>query len=165
VTVERAAFVGAMRRVANSVAVVTTDGAEGRHGATVSSFCSVSADPPSLLVCLRADARIARVVRCHGTFCVNVLKDSAGGLAERFAGRTETPLADRFAGVRVLPEPAPFPVLEDAVSAFACRVTEVVESGTHVIIVGEVLEVRASRERPLAYLDGGYGSVVPHTPS
>ena len=164
-TVERAAFVGAMRRVANSVAVVTTDGTEGRHGATVSSFCSVSADPPSILVCLRADARIARVVCQHRTFCVNVLKDSAGGLAERFAGRIEPSTADRFAGVRTLPTPSPYPVLADAASAFSCRVTEIVESGSHVIVVGEVLDVRASEDRPLAYLDGGYGSVVPHTPS
>lgn len=36
----------ALRDVASSVSVVATDGAAGRHGATVSAFCSVSADPP-----------------------------------------------------------------------------------------------------------------------
>jgi flavin reductase (DIM6/NTAB) family NADH-FMN oxidoreductase RutF len=49
-TVARDPFIRAMRGVANSVAIVTTDGVAGRHGATVSAFCSVSADPPSVLV-------------------------------------------------------------------------------------------------------------------
>ena len=55
----RDAYVHAMRRVASSVAVVTTDGPAGCHGATVSAFSSVSADPPTILVCLRGGSRIA----------------------------------------------------------------------------------------------------------
>jgi flavin reductase len=38
---------------------------------------TVSADPPSVLVCLRIESRIARAVTRNGMFCVNVLKDSA----------------------------------------------------------------------------------------
>jgi flavin reductase (DIM6/NTAB) family NADH-FMN oxidoreductase RutF len=49
-----------MRRVASSVTVVTTDGAAGRFGTTVSAFSSVSADPPTVLVCLFAQSRIAK---------------------------------------------------------------------------------------------------------
>ena len=60
--VSRERFVGAMREVAASVTVVTTDGPCGRHGATVSAFSSVSADPPTVLVCLHADSRIAKAV-------------------------------------------------------------------------------------------------------
>jgi len=66
-----------MRQVAATVTVVTTDGPSGQAGATVSAFTSLSADPPSVLVCLRADSRIARAVQDNGVFCVNVLPEDA----------------------------------------------------------------------------------------
>ena len=87
----RADFVAAMRGVANSVTIVTTDGPAGRCGATVSAFASVSADPPMVLVCLHAQSTIAALAQENGVFCVNVLPEGAGELAVRFAGATETP--------------------------------------------------------------------------
>ena len=72
-------FLQAMRRVASSVTVVTTDGPHGRHGATVSAFCSVSADPPSVLICLRADSRIeSRIQELLGDLPLRAL--SPGGI-------------------------------------------------------------------------------------
>ena len=65
----REEFIEALRGVASSVSVVTTDGAAGRHGATVSAFCSVSADPPTLLVCLRGQSRIRSEERRVGKEC------------------------------------------------------------------------------------------------
>ena len=53
-TAPRQAFIDAMRQVASTVTVVTTDGPEGQAGATVSAFASLSAAPPSVLVCLKA---------------------------------------------------------------------------------------------------------------
>ena len=72
-TSPRDAFITAMRQVAATVTVVTTDGPAGQSGATVSAFTSLSADPPSVLVCLKADSRIAKAVRDNGVFCVNIL--------------------------------------------------------------------------------------------
>jgi flavin reductase (DIM6/NTAB) family NADH-FMN oxidoreductase RutF len=158
-TAAREAFLRAMRGVANSVAVVTTDGVAGRHGATVSAFCPVSADPPSLLVCLRADSRIARTVVANGTFCVNVLKDSANDVAERFARRDPAGAADRFDGVELVTGPGRPAILAAATAAFCCRLVESLASGSHLIAVGEVRDVRVGTERPLAYLDGQYTSV------
>ena len=85
-SVDRDAFLAAMRQVAATVTVVTTDGLAGRAGATVSAFSSLSADPPSVLVCLRTDSRIARAVIENGAFCVNVLAEDAVEVARAFAG-------------------------------------------------------------------------------
>jgi flavin reductase len=159
VTVAREAFIRALRAVANSVAIVTTDGVAGRHGATVSAFCSVSADPPSLLVCLRADSRIARTVVQNDAFCLNVLSDSAGDLAERFAGRGPGGAVDRFAGVKLVAGPGRPAVLAAAASAFSCRRVDSLACGSHLIVVGEVHDVRAGTARPLAYFDGNYASL------
>ncbi|MBS0374375.1 MAG: flavin reductase family protein [Proteobacteria bacterium] len=146
-----------MRRVAHSVTVATTDGPAGRHGATVSSFCSVSADPPLVLVCLRAESRIAATVRANGAFCVNVLHETGAPLAERFAGRPDA-AADRLDGIDAARGAGGAPVLADAVAAFSCRVAEVTCAGTHLVVVGEVLAVAAGEAAPLLYVDGDYAA-------
>jgi flavin reductase len=159
-TVEREDFIHAMRSVANSVAVVTTDGAAGRHGATVTAFCSVSADPPSVLVCLRIESRIAKAVTRNGMFCVNVLRDSASTLADRFAGRSDAEVSDRFEGVEIVAHADRLPRLTAATCAFSCILANTLAAGPHVVAVGRVHHVYTAPEHPLAYVDGGYACVT-----
>ena len=159
-SVSRAAFIRAMRSVASSVTVVTSNGPGGRHGATVSAFCSVSADPPSALVCLRADSRIARSVAANGTFCVNVLPRARQDVAERFAGLNDDRVTDRFEGIEWVSGLGAAPVICDA-TAFACELRRTVEFGSHLIFIGHVMEVWEGGPEPLAYLNGSYHRVVP----
>ena len=149
----------ALRDVASSVSVVATDGAAGRHGATVSAFCSVSTDSPKLLVRLRGASRILRTVLVHGQLCLNALEQSADALAERIAGRADTGVPDRFAGLPVVSQASLSPVLGVAARAFSCDVLEAIPSGSHVVVIGRVCDVLSRGERPLTYLDGGYGSI------
>ena len=97
--VDRTLFIEAMRHVAQSVTVVTTKGDNGAAGATVSAFSSLSADPPSVLICLRSDSRIALAVNENKVYCVNILPEGAGELAERFAGRFDEEQPDRFGAI------------------------------------------------------------------
>ena len=153
-------FIEAMRRVAASVTVVTTDGEAGRHGATVSAFSSVSGDPPTVLVCLFADSRIARAVAANGRFCVNVLPESGPDLADRFAGRHDGWIADRFSGVDCHGAPGVAPVIDGA-TGFSCDVQQCVRSGTHLVVIGHVRDVLDGRASPLAWREGSYHRVVP----
>jgi len=155
----RSEFIDAMRRFASSVTVVTTNGPGGRHGATVSAFASVSADPPSVLVCLKADSRIARMVTRNRAFCVNVLQDSDERTADLFAGRLHLEAGDRFAGIALAESAYRPPVLAASACAFSCDVAEAMLFGSHEIIIGHVREVRCGAAMPLTYLDGAYGSV------
>ena len=155
-SVARGEFIAAMRTVAHSVAVVTTGGVAGRHGATVSSFCSASADPPSMLVSLRAASRIARLVTGNGAFCINVLGEQQRPLADRFAGADDAGTDDRFSGIALACEREPLPVLRAAATAFRCRVGDTFVAGSHLVVVGTVIEVRAGSARPLTYRDGTY---------
>ena len=148
-------FIQAMRSVANSVAVVTTDGAAGRHGATVSSFCSVSADPPSVLVCLHDDSRIAQYVRENGCFCINVLPQEMSDTADRFAGRNDDMLKDRFDDLDHAVGQTGCAGIDGAV-AFHCVLTTQHLSGSHRVIIGNVEQVNGTFTRPLTYLDGEY---------
>lgn len=142
-------FIAAMRGVANSVTIVTTDGPAGRRGATVSAFASVSADPPMVLVCLHGMSTIAKLVQENGVFCVNVLPEGASELAIRFSGATETPWDGQDY------DDTSAPRLPGA-TTFLARVASVTTQGSHVIVFGEVFESHASGTLPLIYADGRF---------
>ena len=158
VEMDRTDFIGAMRLVANSVSVVTTNGAAGRHGATVSAFCSVSADPPTALVCLNAQSRISDLVVRNGQFNINILAKDTQHFAERFAGMHDKSLNDRFegidAGTNEIPELPGATVL-------SCEIDQCISSGSHNIIIGKVRSVASGTKQPLTYLDGAYHQVLP----
>lgn len=156
----RALFISGMRQVASSVAVVTTMGPAGRHGATVSAFSSVSADPPQLLVCLRSASRIAAAVQANAAFCLNVLSHRHPHVAERFSGLHDSALDDRFSGIAFHEGDGSFVVLKDA-TAFACRVTGELSAGTHTIFLGKVSHVQVSAHDPLTYQQGRYRTLAP----
>ncbi|WP_297774107.1 flavin reductase family protein [uncultured Roseovarius sp.] len=159
-SVERDAFLAAMRQVAATVTVVTTDGPAGRAGATVSAFTSLSADPPSVLVCLRSDSRIAQTVSENRAFCVNILPEDAIHVARAFAGPSPENPEDRFANLAIDTEPHG-PILPRA-TAFSCALTERMIHGSHAICIGRVTRLTNTGERPLTYLSGGYHIVRPH---
>ncbi len=94
-------FLDGMSRAACTVSVVTTDGAAGRAGVTVSAMASVSADggAPSLLVCVNRQSAAAGMILENGVFCVNVLRDDQALVSDTFAGRVRTPSGDKFEGV------------------------------------------------------------------
>jgi len=157
--VDRDAFLAAMRQVAATVTVVTTDGTAGRAGATVSAFTSLSAEPPAVLVCLRADSRIARAVFANRAFCVNVLPEDAAETATAFAGPSPDDPAERFEGLAITAGPHG-PLLPRA-TTFSCDLTEHVLHNTHAICIGAVRAISVAGERPLTYLSGDYHRVRP----
>jgi flavin reductase len=71
--IERAEFRDAMARLGAAVNVVTTDGEGGRAGFTASAVCSVTDDPPTLLVCLNRAASSNAVFLRNMVLCVNTL--------------------------------------------------------------------------------------------
>lgn len=156
----RQAFLESMRQVATSVTVVTTDGPAGRHGATVSAFSSVSADPPTVLVCLRSDSRICSAARLNRVFTVSVLTEQLGEVARTFAGEFDTTLADRFDGIDIEPLAGLAPGIQGA-SIFACIVAELIERHTHTILLGHVVHVATVQHPPLLYHCAAYKGVWP----
>lgn len=153
--VERDVFISSMRHVAATVTVVTTNGPAGKHGATVSAFTSVSADPPTVMVCLRSDSRIAQAVAKNGCFAVCVLPCDGVETALRFAGSDDLQVADRFEQVAHSDWAAPH--IEDCTS-FSCDVDQAVQSGSHIAFFGRVTWAGTNAAPPLIYFDGKFGA-------
>jgi flavin reductase (DIM6/NTAB) family NADH-FMN oxidoreductase RutF len=131
------------------VSAFAPDGAP--RGLTVSAFCSVSPDPPLVLVCIDKSSQTLPAILQTGGFTVTILSAGWDELALRFAGKA----ADKFNGVRWVPPEVPGtgPVLVDAACAYAaCRVDSVIEAGDHVVFLARVEEGRVWESRsPLLY--------------
>lgn len=122
------------------VAVIATlDGARRPWGMTCSSLCSVSLNPPMLLVCVRTGSPTLAALERTGAFSVNLLHDSARDVAELFASGDP----DRFRRTAWhLPDAAAGPHLLDAAHAVGdCRVDGVRQAGDHTIVFGRVFRV------------------------
>ena len=149
-------FLDAMSQAAATVSVVTTDGPAGRAGVTVSALCSVSAEPPTLLVCIHHKSPVCAAVRDNGRFCVNLLGADQSPISDSFAGRLPVPGGDKFAcaGWRELETGAP--ALEGALVALDCRVAGHQRQGSHQVFFGEVAAVALGAGAPLIYAQRAY---------
>lgn len=157
---DRQAFLDAMSRAATGVTVVASDGEFGRRGQTVSAMCSVSADPPSLLVCLNRKSLLVPAIEGNRVFSVNVLRADQKRIADSFAGRPsghDKPYD--FARVSWETAVTGAPLLSSAVARFDCRLLEAHTIGTHTIFVGEVVASSTARGKPLVYASRGYGEL------
>ncbi|NNU81655.1 flavin reductase family protein [Halovulum dunhuangense] len=137
------------------VAVVTTLDPDGRPvGLTVSSFNSVSLDPPLVLwsIALRASSLPSFQRNPH--FAINVLAVGQSDLPGIFSSRVE----DRFAGLDWQPGLHGIPVLPDSAASFECGVYNRCDGGDHEVILGRVLRFAASDRTPLVF---GKGRLAP----
>jgi flavin reductase (DIM6/NTAB) family NADH-FMN oxidoreductase RutF len=147
----------AMRSWTTGITIVSSQHLAIRHGMTVSSFTSVSLDPPLLLVSLEQSTRTHDLVGKSGVFGVTILAGHQAWISDRFAGR-ESEEDDRFSGLalRTLVTGAPF--LQDALACFDCEVNRELKVGNHTIFIGEVLALDVSEgdPSPLVYFDRAY---------
>ncbi|WP_322045414.1 flavin reductase family protein [Paraburkholderia sp. J67] len=158
-TIDITQFKAAMRCLTGHVCLVTTCSGDGqRSGLTATAVCSVSAAPPTLLVCVNRSSASAGAIREAGRFAVNVLGKAGTALANRFA----SPLApeDKFAEGRWITLDTGAPVLAQALASFDCRVDRVIEAGTHLVLFGAIsaVQIAHAEQPPLLYAHGGYGS-------
>ena len=150
-----------MRQWATGVTVVTTVDGEQRGGMTVSSFTSVSLEPPTVLVCLNKDAFCYGMVQRSGVFAVSMLGVGQSALSNRFAG-FDPDVVDRFEGVEVRTALTGSPLLPGAIAYLDCVVISKHETSTHTIFVAEVVYAEVDPEKaPLVYHDRGYHALCP----
>jgi flavin reductase len=157
--VNRQSYREAMARFGAAVSVVTTDGPAGRFGFTASAVCSVTDDPPTLLVCVNRRNDSHPALLANGVLCVNTLAAGQEPLSGVFGGGSAAQQA-RFDAGRWHALETGAPVLAGAVVAFDCRVVQVTEIGTHSVVFGEVVAIEHGSEHDgLVYFGRGYHRV------
>ncbi|RKQ39766.1 NADH-dependent FMN reductase RutF [Enterobacter sp. R1(2018)] len=157
--VEKQSFRDAMSRLGAAVNIITTDGPAGRAGFTASAVCSVTDDPPTLLVCLNRSASVWPIFSQNMALCVNTLAAGHESLSNLFGGKT--PMAERFSAARWRQGVSGCPRLEGAVASFDCRISQVVSVGTHDILFCELVALERNDDtHGLVWFDRGYHQLM-----
>ena len=155
-------FKQGMRCLVSAVTVVAAQGHEGMAaGLTATAVCSLSVDPPSLLVCVNRNTSIAPALRENVEFSLNVLADDQTEVAQAFGGQTTVRGPNRFSFGQWVRSEHDVPLLVGARVSFECVVAQVMDWSSHHIVIGRVVDVHMGPDgsKALVYGDGRYKSV------
>ena len=138
-------FRAAMSAMASTVSVVTARHGNERVGRTVTSMLSLSIAPPTILVSIDIVSRLADLIAKSRGFSLAILADDQHDIADAFAGRIDPD--SRFDVGSWSAWPSGHPMLLGAAAALDCEVTGSMETGTHVLFAGTVVEAETTTSR------------------
>jgi flavin reductase (DIM6/NTAB) family NADH-FMN oxidoreductase RutF len=142
----------ACSRFPTGVAIASVMNEDGLpRGLTVSSFTSVSLDPPLILICIHKGSKLLPHFR-RSWFGMNVLSEDQEELSMIFSCResTQTNLVEWRLGRTGAP------LLSNVLAVFECSVREIVTGGDHEILVAEVAEISSEEGVPLVRFSSAY---------
>jgi flavin reductase (DIM6/NTAB) family NADH-FMN oxidoreductase RutF len=145
----------AMGRFPSGVTIVTSWEGETPVGTTVNAFCSVSLEPPLLLVCLAHDNPALAPIERSGLMGVNILSAHCGDLARLFGARLDN---DRFDGLAWRARSGGAPRLDAACMFIDCVLEQAHAAGDHKIMVGRGVHLEHASGPPLLYHKGAFPS-------
>lgn len=145
---------------ATGIAVLSAETAEGEiHGMTVNSFTSISLEPPTVMVSLKA-GRMHELLTQGRRFGVSLLGEEQKVLSAFFSKRQ---LDDSPAPAFIVQEG--LPTLQDAIAWFECEVDSTVQVHDHTLFIARVLacgQPRNTTPQPLLFFASRYhGNTLP----
>lgn len=149
-------FRESMSRLASGVSVVTTE-LDGRPwGLTISACCSISMEPPLIMISLATNTASTKSIKDQGKFGVSILGHNQIDIAR--AG--SKPGAPKYFEDFISPnEKNKSYVVKNALSHINCSVHETIIAGDHTIFIGSVKEViQGDKRAPLLYFDRQFGT-------
>jgi flavin reductase (DIM6/NTAB) family NADH-FMN oxidoreductase RutF len=144
----------AFGRFATGVTVVTCSKGDGvPHGATVNAFTAVSLEPALCQVTLTRQSKACGYLE-GAPFAVNILGADQLDTAWHFAGRPQEP-EPRWA------DGPTAPVLVGNAATISCRPWRTYDGGDHLLVIGEVVDLRVSDAEPLLFYGGRFRGLAP----
>jgi len=138
------------------VAVLSTRASNGTpHGLTVNAFCSLSLNPPLVLVAVDRVCSLLETFETSGHFAVNFLSSEQRHLSVRFSEVPE----GRFSGVPWTPGSEGAPLIEGAIGSLECRTKNIIDAGDHRAVIGEVIAANIGEGDPLVFFRSGYSAL------
>jgi flavin reductase (DIM6/NTAB) family NADH-FMN oxidoreductase RutF len=127
-------------------------------GLTVSSFVTLSFDPPLVMFAVQQDANSYPAIVASKSFGVSLLSAHQSDVARRFATKGADKIADtRFDVGHVLG----VPLIAESLAQVECLTNQIFMSGDHAIVVGLVEAARTRAGEPLLYFARRFGSFTP----
>jgi flavin reductase (DIM6/NTAB) family NADH-FMN oxidoreductase RutF len=146
-------FRRACAQFATGVAVLTTRALDGTpHGLTVNAFCSLSLDPPLVLVAIDRASNTLETFERAGHFAINFLANDQRDLSIRFSQLPE----GRFTGVPWNPGAEGAPIIDGVLGSLECQTRQIIDAGDHRALIGEVVAASVGEGDPLVYFRSGY---------
>jgi flavin reductase len=146
-------YLAGMRAIVQPVGLVTAAFRGERDGVTAVTVCSATMDPPTLLVSIKKGSAIVGMVTRSQAFGVSFLADTQARMARRFSNM-EAESSTLFSEGNWLTAATGSPLLDGAVSAFDCRLSEVLSCGGHSLLLGRVVSMVTNEGEGLLYGDG-----------
>lgn len=138
-TMEQKQVIGrAIGRIASGVYIVTTERDGQRDGLLASWISQAAFEPPMLSVAVQKSRHLLELLGVGKRFTVNVLSKENMDLFKNFAKPFEAG-TDRFEGLALGEAGKAGPVLANAIAYLDCVTRTMVESGDHVLVIGEII--------------------------
>jgi flavin reductase (DIM6/NTAB) family NADH-FMN oxidoreductase RutF len=148
-------FKAVMGRFATGVTVLTTRLGAQRAGLTVNAFCSLSLDPPLVLVCVDRASRVHDLLIQAGIFAANFLTAEQEAISRCFASRSDFRWQE-FCGCAAHTVATGAPVFDESLGFVDCTIVDTFPGGDHTIVVGRVEALGGAGGDPLVYFRGRY---------
>jgi flavin reductase (DIM6/NTAB) family NADH-FMN oxidoreductase RutF len=143
------------RQCVTGVTVVTADDQGTPRGLAVNAFCSVSLEPPQVLVCVQTNSRTYPTLERARHFSVNILAADQLQVAKVFASKD----ADKFAALSWVPGPCGSPWLDGCCANLEIEVGDQLPASTHTVFIGRIVHLRRRDADPLVYHAGEFLTV------
>ena len=155
VTIDINLFRQLMSSFAAGVTVITAVKSDGEQvGLTATAVCSLSANPPLILVSVDNGAESLPAMKEKGShFVVNFLSAGQADLARKFATKDK----DKYALGSWHAGQGNIPMLDGALACVECTTFEVLPGGDHSIVEGEIIGGETNDQQPLLYYRRDFG--------
>lgn len=140
------------RRFLTGVTVVTTMDGTVPRGLAVNAFCSVSLDPPTVLVSVQQTSSTYPALLTADHLAINILATDQLDVAKVFASKR----ADKFDAISWRPGPHGCPLLDGSSASVEIAIEQLLRASTHTVFVGRVVEARHTDTAPLIYQAGQF---------
>jgi flavin reductase (DIM6/NTAB) family NADH-FMN oxidoreductase RutF len=142
-----------MGHFATGVTVITTKDKDGApQGLTANAFMSLSLNPPLVIISVDKNATCYACFQVGNGYTVNFLAEDQEEISKRFA----TKGVDKFVDMKWQAGSNGAAVIDGALGSVECKITQCYDGGDHTIVVGEILNVAATGDRPLLFFKGKY---------
>ncbi len=143
----------AFHKLSYGLYLVATEYQGKKAGYIANTTFQVTSQPEQLAISCHKKNLTTQVILDSGFFSVSVLKKEVNMKIIGDFGFMSSNDIDKFSGINTITSKTGAPiVLDSSVAWFDCRVTHSIDLGSHILIVGEVLDSdEISDEEPLTY--------------